>query len=305
MLNLYIIYAIVSIITIIIINVLKRANIQTTLIHFVIIVCLPVVGWVFPLIWIKQNKHSHEAFTNYIDKQQQEHYYYPNSYNPIEKHKELNIVPLEDALVISNYQDRRRALIEILKQDTIKYIEKLQRAISNEDTETSHYAVSAIMEIKSQLLTKMQELEVKYEEANNNAEMMEAYLEVLSTYLKSGFLDARAKRKYQYTYLFVLKNYLENIGPSEHYLAEKLNVEMELGLIADAEQTATLYVSSYPHSEHSYLCLLKYYFTLKSNKKFKETLNRLKHAPIKLTNEGITMVRYWSKGDSDEANIKL
>lgn len=305
MLNWYIVYIIISFLLLFYINRTQREPLKTTIVQSLIVVTLPVIGWFLLFVWKKNNNaQSYQEFSDYIDKQQNEHRYYRDTFNPIEKDRELNIIPLEEALVINNFTDRRRTLIEVLKQDTLKYMEKLQHAISNDDTETSHYAVSAIMEIKSKLLTSIQELEVKYEQSNVDKEISESYIEVLDKYLNSGLLDPRTKRKYQFTYLSVLKNYLEVITPKEHYYEEKLRMELELGIYTEAEQTANEYVEEFPKSEKAYLSLLKYYYVVKSNDNFFSAIEKIKLAPIKLSNEGITILRFWTKGVNNEAESK-
>ncbi|OXS52644.1 hypothetical protein B1A99_32840 [Cohnella sp. CIP 111063] len=280
---------------------LNRHDKQLMFIKLLFVACVPVLGWLLPTVWLQKPRHRFERqFAEYVEQQEQEHTIRRiGVFHGVEKQRELDVVPIEDALVASRHQDRRQALIEVLKQDTIKYIEVLQLAVNNEDTETSHYAVSAIMEIKRKLLISLQELEVRYEQDQNHAETAKAYIEILTAYVKSGFLDERTKRKYQYTYLFVLTNYLNQNEEEESLFAAKLETEIELGLYSDAEQTAQRYVECYPLSEQAYMALLKYYFIVRSSRKLELTLNRLKNSPIRLSNAGLTAVRFWSEGEAD------
>lgn len=286
---------------------LNRKDRQLLMIKLLIVASVPVLGWFLPTIWIqKPRPHSEQQFADYVEQQEQEHTIRRiGVFHGVEKQRELDVVPIEDALVASQHQDRRQALIEVLKQDTINYIEVLQRAVNNEDTETSHYAVSAIMEFKRKLLIALQDLEVRYEQDQNHAETAKAYIEVLAAYVNSGFLDERTKRKYQYTYLSVLTNYLERHEKEEQLLAAKLETEIELGIYAEAEQTALQYVEYFPLSEQAYMALLKYYFIVRSRRKLEQTLNRLKNSPIRLSNAGLTAVRFWSKGEADEQQSQV
>lgn len=286
---------------------LNRKDRQLLMIKLLIVASIPVLGWLLPTIWIqKPRPHSEQQFADYVEQQEQEHTIRRiGVFHGVEKQRELDVVPIEDALVASQHQDRRQALIEVLKQDTINYIEVLQRAVNNEDTETSHYAVSAIMEFKRKLLIALQDLEVRYEQDQNHAETAKAYIEVLAAYVNSGFLDERTKRKYQYTYLSVLTNYLERHEKEEQLLAAKLETEIELGIYAEAEQTALQYVEYFPLSEQAYMALLKYYFIVRSRRKLGQTLNRLKNSPIRLSNAGLTAVRFWSKGEADEQQSQV
>jgi len=281
---------------------LNRQSLQTTAIKLIIVGCIPLIGWLFPMVWIKKPKKSSEQqFEEYIESQMKEHQVRRiGVFNKVEKERELNVVPIEDALIVSQHRDRRQVLIDVLKQDTIQYIEVLQNAMSNEDTETSHYAVSAIMEIKRKLLISLQELEVLYEQKQTDQKVAKTYIDVLAVYLKSGFLDDRTKRKYQYTYLSVLAHYMQCYEQEEWVFTAKLDIEIELGIYADAEQTALQYVEHFPLSERAYLSVLRYYFLVRSHQKLEHALNRLKSSSIRLSNEGLTTVRFWSKGVENE-----
>jgi len=298
---LWFIYGMYIVISAILLWLLNRDHIQTALIKLVIVTCIPLVGWLLPIVLIKKPlQQSADQFADYIENQQQEHKVRRiGVFNEVEKQRELNIVPIEDALVVSEHRERRRVLIDVLKQDTIQYIEVLQRAISNEDTETSHYAVSAIMELKRKLLMSLQELEVRYEQEQEDEKVSIAYIEVLAVYLKSGFLDERTKRKYQYTYLSVLTYHLQHYKKQEWLFVAKLDIELTLRIYADAEQTALQYVEHFPLSEQAHMSVLKYYFVIRSYQKLEHALNRLKSSPIRLSNEGLTTVRFWSKGVKD------
>lgn len=291
----YGIYIIVSAITLYILDFSEK---RTAIIKLLIVACLPLVGWFLPILWIKKPKQqSEEQFSEYIDTQQQEYKTRRiDVFNSVDKERELNVVPIDDALSVSYHRERRQALIEVLKQDTIQYIEVLQRAISNEDTETSHYAVSAILEIKTKLLNSLQDFEVKYENESGNVKLSRAYIDVLASYLKSGFLDYRTKRKYQYKYVQVLDHHLKHHELDENLFVTKINTEIDIGNFPDAEQTAIEYLEHFPLSEQAYMSQLKLYFSTRSNLKLQQTLERLKNSPIRLTNQGLTTIRFWSRG---------
>lgn len=296
MIELYAIYLLVSMIILAIFNWRNKLNI---VIKTIIVAFLPLVGWFLPIVWWgKPMKHSEKQFSDYVESQQQEHSVRRiGIYNYLEKKKELDIVPIEDALVVSQHQDRRKVMLDVLKQDTINYIEILQRAVSNEDTETSHYAVSAIMEMKRKLLLSMQELSVKYEHEQYDIDVVIAYVEVLQEYLQSGFLDQRTLRKYQFTYLSVLTHLNDVAGDLEWVYAAKIEIEIKLGLVVDAEATAKQYLKVFPQSEEAYLLLLKIYFITRSKNQLNGTLESLKNSNIKLSNEALTTVRFWSEGE--------
>lgn len=275
-----------------------RKSWKDFLLRLVLVTIFPVIGWLFPLFWPKSLlAEADEEFHDYVSRQQEEHQIRRvGIYTRIEAEKELNVIPIEDALLINEHRTRRRVMIDVLKQDANQYLEILQRAVSNEDTETSHYAVSAIMEVKRKMMLALQDLSVRYENDKADVYLVRTYAEVLKGFMSSGFLDERTLLKHRYTYLEVLGTLTELTDDSEWAYQEKVDVEIVLGMFAEAEATGKQYLEKHPLSEEAYLCLMKVYFAMKSEDKLYETLDRLKQTPLRLSNHALTLVRFWSEG---------
>ncbi|MEF2245417.1 hypothetical protein [Paenibacillus sp. IITD108] len=291
-------YGIYILVSILLITFFYRKSWQEWLIRVIMVAVLPVVGWLLPLFWSKLfTSNSKEAFEDYVTRQQEEHKIRRiGVYKQVERKQELDVIPIEEALLVSEHQTRRKVMIDVLKQDAINYLEILQRAVSNEDTETSHYAVSAIMETKRKLQLALQDLAVKFETDSSDLLVVRTYAEVLHAYMRSGFLDERTLLKNRYTYLAVLNQYIKLDESSEWAYQEKIELEIVLQAYSDAERSAKMYMEQFPDSEAAYLCMLKVYYVMKSYPKLNETLDRLKRAPISLSNHALTMVRFWSEG---------
>lgn len=277
------------------------------LFKMIIVSLLPIMGWLLPIMWPKKVITNKGGMLDDYMKQQDEDITFKSVtiHEKIEKHKELNVVAIEDALLISENTDRRRVMIDILKDDALHYLEVLQTAVQNEDTETSHYAVSAIVEVKRKLSLSMQELTVKYEQDKKDKYLARNYAKVLKQYMGSGFLDERTLRKYKYTYLTILEQIIEEDEDVEFAFDEKLQIELELGDFAAAEKTCLQYVRRYPLHEESYLSLIEYYFTTKSIVSLRQTLDSLKSSDMVLSNRALTIVRYWSEGADYESESKF
>lgn len=279
-----------------------RKDKREWLLRFVVAAALPVIGYLLPLFWRKrwhkQNADLAAARIAELDVavtigDLSGHH---GVYRKLETEKEMNVVSLEEALLVNDLTIRRRIMIDLLKQDSIEYLEVLRLAVSNEDTETSHYAVSAIMEIKRKLSLTLQELAVKYEDNKHDAHMLAAYSDVLKSYMRSGFLDERTLLKHKYTYADVLGKLIEAEPDQARAYTDKLETELDLGEYAAAEQTARRFLDRFPHSEDAYLGLMNVYFTIRSFEQLKQTLEQLKRSSIRLSSRAITVVRYWSEG---------
>lgn len=300
MLYMYLIYILLSAIILFSTNKSRKE----WLLKMIIVSFLPIVGWFLPVILPKGLlKNRGDQFGHYISKQDED---IPLELLAIQekvnKEKELNIVPIEDALVVSDYATRRKMMIDVLKEDTLQYMDVIKTAVLNEDTETSHYAVSAVVEIKRKLAIRLQELSVKFEQNNRDAHLARSYAKVLKEYMRSGFLDNQTVKKYKYMYIQVLHQLILNKDNDEKVWQEKLKTEIELKEYAAAEATCLQYLEKYPHSENPYICLLKLYYTTKSTIKMQSILEELKRSTIKLSNQALTIVRYWSGGNAYESH---
>lgn len=274
-------------------------------IRFVLVASLPIIGFLMPAFWSKR-WHDTNASKNRLtelDMLSQTNIMAKNQFSVFTKpeaEKEMNVVPLEEALLVNDLSTRRRVIIDLLKQDSIGHLEVLRMAVSNEDSETSHYAVSAIMEVKRKLMLMLQEFAVQYEENKDDPHLLRSYADVLKSYMRSGFLDERTMLKHNHLYSMLLDRLLEIMPESPDAYVEKINTDLDLSNYMEAERAALIYREKYPRSEDAYLCLIKVYFTLRAVDKLNGTIEELKTSPIRLSSRALIVIRFWSKGGPNE-----
>lgn len=293
----YILYVVISSV---ILRVFFRLSLRDWLLRVIMVSVFPVAGWLFPVFWKRLFRKKHFRSGQKMVEMLEEQVAFKDLrdllYSPIEAKRDLNVLPIEEALVVSDYAERRRVMLDVLQHDAHKHIDVLQKAVSNEDSETSHYAVSALMEAKSDLMHSMQQLSVQFEENNGDIDVLHTYADVLRSYMRSGFLDEKSLRKYKYTYLEVLKQLIEVTPNAEYAYTEAVHTQLELDQRVEAERTARLFLERFPKNEQAYLLLMKVYYCVKSSKKIQETLKLLKQSPIRLSHDGLKQVRFWSEG---------
>ncbi|WP_284641340.1 hypothetical protein [Paenibacillus silviterrae] len=274
-------------------------------VRLVIALCLPVVGFLMPNFWPKRWVDRGKLSTR-VDQlalleeaNDATQFQAGTLYRP-EAEKEMNVVPLEETLLVNDLTARRRAMIDLLKQDSLEYLEVLQMAVGNEDTETSHYAVSAIVEVKRKLTLALQEMSVAYQSNKNDPHLVRSYADILKSYMRSGFLDDRTLLKHRHTYSSLLGQLLELAPDSPGTYSEKIANDLELAEYAAAENTARTFLERYPRSEDAYLSLMNVYYSTRSYHRLMEVVNELKASPVRLSNPTLTMIRFWSEGARNE-----
>lgn len=261
---------------------------------------LPIIGWFLPSIWpTRFFKSDPSYFPSYMNKQLNDLVIELRGVQQsIKKDKELNVISIEEALIVNDYPTRRRVLIDVLKEDALKYIDVLKRAVLNEDSETSHYAVTAVTEVKRELTLLLQQLAVQYSENPRDSKIANTYADVVKEYLRSGFLDASTARQYQILYTQILDNLIRNQDATEITFENKINMELDLKDYANAENTAKQFINQFPLCEIGYIKLMAIYFELRSYKRLHEKIYQLKNSPIILSNQAMTIIRYWAEGDN-------
>lgn len=293
MIKLYIGYLILSSLLLLF---LSQKKWKVFLFKLTILTFLPIIGLLFPSIWpkrwIKNNEHF---FPTYLDSQTSD---IPN--NPlktlqkIERSEELNVFSVEEALLISDYSTRRKVLIDLLKHDVMQYIDLLKTAVINDDTETSHYAVSALVEVKRELSILLQKLAVEFSQNPHDETTAKAYAEVIQEYLRSGYLDEQASRQYKVTFVQVIEQLIINNQANEQHYHDKIMMELEMNDLAAAEHTATILKQQFPLSEQAYLSTMAIYFQARAFDKLTREVQLLINSPITLSNKALTVVRYWT-----------
>ncbi|WP_146551842.1 hypothetical protein [Rummeliibacillus sp. SL167] len=299
MIYIYILYMIISAI---VLGFMAKKSVKEWFLKIIIVSFVPIIGWFFPIIWSKMLiPNKGETLDSYLKKQNDDiEIELLAKEETIEREKELNIIPIEEALVISDFTTRRKVMLDVLKKDAMQYIDVIKMAVLNDDSETAHFAVAAVMEVKRKLSLSLQTFSVEFEKDPYHSMIARSYAQVLREYMKSGFLDEKTLKKYKYTYIQVLEQLIDNGEGDQIIFEEKMKVEMELHEYANAEKTGLQYLQYFPGIEEPYICLLDYYYTTKSKISMQRVLDELMNSTIQFSNRALTIVRYWSGGQENE-----
>jgi len=295
------IYAVYAIVSALLLALLHRRSWKEWLLGFVIVTLLPMIGWGFASVWPKRMlRNDGEEFGRYMAELDEDILIKGEDiFEKVNKRKELDVVPIEEALLVNDHATRRKIMIEVLKDDATRFLDVVKSAVENEDTETSHYAVSAIMEVKRKLALTIRKLSDELERNPDNISVACDYRNALKTYMDSGFMDENTLADYRNKYIDVLQTIISgHHGDTGNDYAEKIRCEVESANYTGAEQTGLAYLHRYPNREDPYLRMIRFYYTINSPAALQKMIQAVKDSEVVLTNRGIKIVRYWSKGIS-------
>lgn len=209
--------------------------------------------------------------------------------------EEVDIVPLEEAFVVSEKKDRRSALLTVLKKEN-KNISTILRGLNNEDSETRHYAASYVLSASTDYLNMVSKLKEEYLAAEDQYEPARNYLDGLKAFMQSDILDSIDKAKYIKIHTEVLesvhKNFREKIT-LEDYIHE-IEILLESSDYDEAKMWCEYAIRSFPEDDTPYLILMKIYYQLGENEKFVELLEDIMDSSINISNETLNIIRFFN-----------
>jgi hypothetical protein len=248
----------------------------------------------------KKVKSQKEAIPEWLMRQKRDLEQRERSIFKEDVEKERNVVPIEDALILNENKVRRTMLLNLLKEESIQNIETIKFALENEDSETSHYAATAIMELKRKLLNSMQLLDLQVDENPNDIKVLSTYKEVIKQYINSGFLDEKTLLKNKYNYSTILERLIEIEPNVESYFVEKISCDLTLAEFSTARHYCDLFVRLHPNCEDAYFMDMQIHYLMKNSEGFENSLNQLRSSSVRLSPVGLSKLRFWLQGEWNE-----
>lgn len=270
-------------------------NRQEGIYRLCVILFLPVLGYLlFVLLWFKKAYLGGCNNAEYLKPDGGDAEIVREGIKSPEGLRALSLVPIEEALLLNDNSIKRKLLLDILKGDIVKNAALLKLSLGNEDTETSHYAATGIVEIKRMLLQEVQECDSKYESMKNTAELV-SYAYALKNYHGCGLLDETEGRKAKAIYHGVLKELLKVHSQEAEFFTDIINYEIEAGNFKLAGEYCKKFMAAFEQDEKPYLMYMKLYYRSRDRKGFEGMLRALKSSTISLSHNAWSIIKFWTE----------
>jgi hypothetical protein len=264
---------------------------ENRLIKTIIVTFIPVFGFVLSYLLFKTPSRQQKEEES---QEENEEFFFPlPSDGRIKLEHEINFIPFQDALLSSDNYLKRSMLIDSLKNGD-NNIGILTKAIKSDDSETSHYAATAIMEIQKKYIASLQYSIKRIEENPLDYEAMDDYAKTLKKYIESGLLDKETKLHYREQLSSLLEDLLNSPLKCRQYYVEKIHCDLELGRSDKTEYYSQLFLEYYPYDEQAYMTAMKVYYTAGNLHKLNDVLDTLRRTPIQLSPKGFKALHFWS-----------
>lgn len=209
---------------------------------------------------------------------------------------EINLIPMEEAIMINDKENLRNLLLTVLRGDVKKSINAVTKALNSSDSEASHYAASAIMDIMNEFQKTLQKFYAQMDAEPDDTEVMVLYINYLSEMLGAGFLSELEEKTYIYSLQKVCER-LFHADPTQlkpmHYTA-LISLLTKINDLQSSELWIQRFTTNYPDHIEMYRCALHHYFSIKDKIHFFEYMDRLKHSNIPIDNDMLELIRTFS-----------
>ena len=211
--------------------------------------------------------------------------------------RERNIIPLEEALSVTDKQNLRTLMLSILQGNMMESLSVVAQALNSEDSETAHYAASALRDELNDFRSNVDRLETEI--AKKDARQLE-YAKALLRYLNVFVSQNVCSAMEQVTYVDKMEevgNLLCAIGEDELDVEYFEWIAMALLHIKEYDRAKTWALKAkemFDMELTPYTCLLKIYFEQGDREQFFATMDEFKRTQIPVDHATMELMRVFS-----------
>lgn len=180
-------------------------------------------------------------------------------------------VPLEEAMVVNDEKVRRKLIVDVLNHDPRHHIDLLKKASMTDDTELSHFATTAMMNIQSDYEEKIAKIEAALEDEPKDPVLLRAYRRELSAYIGSGLVSGIIRKIYCDKLAEVLSRLVQIYPERRHYRLQWIRIRIESDQLEGVEEDLSYALKKWP----DYVPFYRQYVALAQHKKDGELLERV------------------------------
>ena len=210
-----------------------------------------------------------------------------------ENQASANTVPIEEALVVNSAKERRTIIMDVLNDNPKEYIEFLQKAGNNEDTEVVHYAVTAMVEISKENDYKLQEFERQLSLNPDDITILNQYTNFLWNCLSQNLMQGQVEVLNRELFSSLIEKKIALVNPSIEDFKRAIENELKRKNFTQASITLREMKKLYPDSEEYYLSRLYYLAFLGRGNDIKNLINEIYKRNIFLSSKTKEVLAFW------------
>ena len=259
---------------------IKREESSTLFMMAWFILLVPLIGFIFLFLSFSLNYlfHKKNADLSSISfSQDREKLILSPDYE-----KEINYVPLHDAISISDNASLRNLLLNTMLSSAKRKVSNISVAIGSEDTEASHYVATVMMDVLSELQSASQNLIENLQKFPEDVEMNILTFDYLYELIELDIMSSIEQEAYIHTLNDVAENLFKyNLWymTAEHYL-KMTELFISISDYNMANKWSSRAEKYRPDTLETYKAKLHLYYEQHNDKAFFECMDELKNSSI-------------------------
>lgn len=211
-----------------------------------------------------------------------------------DEESEGNMVPMEEALAICDKDNLRTLMMNIVRGNVEDSLASIALALNSEDSETSHYAATVLRDALNDFRQQAQEL---YIAMNRKEKGWDDYACLLIEYMHSILSQEVFQQTEQEEFVGMMEQACLLLYEQMYYRLKPKYIAWLCDLLLRVRRYDTMRQwcgysrDLYPDELSTYVCYLKYYFTMEKKQEFFEELNRLKQSAVVIDRETLELIR--------------
>ena len=210
-----------------------------------------------------------------------------------EKKTAANTVPIEEALVVNSAKERRTIIMDVLNDNPKEYIEFLQKAGNNEDTEVVHYAVTAMVEISKENDYKLQDFERQHAMDPEDVTVLISYTDFLWGCLSQNLMQGQVEVLNRELFSALMQKKTALTPGSITDFRRLVENELKRKNYTQASEILQQMQALYSDNEEYYLCRLNYLAALGRGEEIKSLLTEIEKKHIYLSSATKGVLAFW------------
>ncbi len=208
---------------------------------------------------------------------------------------EMNYVSLQDAMRLSSVADQRQLLINVMKYNARMSLSSVAEAINSPDTETSHFAASAIQDALSEFRATAQQLLTNMHRYPEDVEINLTALEYIYQGLMMKIMTSIEHQSYVYTANSVAENlfqYSTWYMTATHYLWI-VTLTLSIRDLDAAQRWVDRALSHRPGELDTYKAALRLYYAKGDKERFRDCLTSFRKSDLAADQEMLELLRLY------------
>jgi len=202
-------------------------------------------------------------------------------------------VPIEEALIINSARERRSLIMDVLNDNPGDYVEFLQKAGNNDDTEVVHYAVTAMVEISKENDYMLQKLDNEYNANPNDMKVLSEYCDFLWGCLSQNLMQGQVEVMNRELFSQLIHKKIEVSEDISDYarLAEN---ELKRKNFYSAENIISIMGEKWPACDEYILLNIQYLASLNKGDEIRKFITKVENSHIYLSSKTKEALAFWT-----------